>query len=87
MMLSDPEEDSIPLEALSEGNLRSIVLNPKYSQLLSEPLGNERQPEDIWPDDSVENEACILLCLTATSSHNLDLTTGPADTGEIIKMY
>ena len=37
--------------------------------------------------DSVENE---VLCLTATSSHNLDLNPGPAVPGDIInclKMY
>ena len=57
-MSSDSEEDCITLEALSEDDLRSIALNPKYRQLL-ELLGNERQPEDIRPDDSVENEMAI----------------------------
>ena len=58
-MSSDPEEDCITLEVLSEDDLRSIALNPEYSQLLSELLGNERQPEDIRSDDTVENEVCI----------------------------
>ena len=30
MMSSDSEEDCITLEALSEDDLRSIALNPKY---------------------------------------------------------
>ena len=59
MMSSDSEEDCITLEALSEDDLRSIALNPKYRQLLSELLGIECQPEDIRPDDSVENEMGI----------------------------
>ena len=36
---SDSEEDSITLEALSEDDLLSVALNPKYSQLLSELRG------------------------------------------------
>ena len=44
---------------MSEDDLCSIALNPKKSQLLSELQGNERQPEDILSDDSVENEVYI----------------------------
>ena len=57
--VTDPEEDCIPLEALSKDDLRSITLNPKYSQLLLELLGNEHQLEDVRPDDIVQNEVCI----------------------------
>ena len=58
-MSSDSEENCITLEALSEDDLCSIALNPKYRQLLSELLGNEHQLEDIRPDDNVENKMGI----------------------------
>ena len=82
-MSSDPEEDCITLEALSEDDLRSIALNPKYSQLLSELLGNERQPEDIRSDDTVENEVCIsegsVADPTTSDKHSEDLAADPAN--------
>ena len=81
-MSSDSEEDCITLEALSEDDLRSIALNPKYRQLLSELLGNERQPEDIRPDDSVENEMGIsegsVADPTTSDAHSEDLVADPA---------
>ena len=82
-MSSDSEEDCITLEALSEDDLCSITLNPKYRQLLSELLGNERQLEDIRPDDNVENEMGIsggsVADPTTSDEHPEDLGADPAN--------
>ena len=56
-MASEPEADCITLDALCEEDLRSITLNPRYSLLLSELLGNEHQPEDTRPDNSLGNSS------------------------------
>ena len=81
--VTDPEEDCITLEALSEDDLRSITLNPKYSQLLSELLGNECKPEDIWPDDSMKKNVCIpegsVAGPTTSDKHSDDLVADPAN--------
>ena len=84
-MSSDSEEDCITLEALSKDDLRSIALDPKYRQLLSELLGNEHQLEDIQPDDSVENEMGrsegSIADPTTSDEHSEDLV---ADLSQIV---
>ena len=81
-MSSDSEEDCITLEPLSEDGLHSIALNPKYRQLILELLGNERQPEDIWPDNSLENEMRIsegsVADPTISDEHSEGLVADPA---------
>ena len=81
-MLSDSEEDCITLEVLSKDDLCSVARNPKYRQLLSELLGNKRQPEDIRPDDSLENKMGIsegsVADPTTSDKHSEDLVADPA---------
>ena len=54
-MSSDSGEDCISLDALDKDDLREIALNPKYSQLLTELLVNERRSAGTRSDDDTED--------------------------------